>query len=56
MSSGAHHLLVEEDVHIIKNALKSDLKAQGPAVGIRKSFLEEMAFKRWALKGEQGED
>lgn len=56
MSSGTHHLVIEEDVHIIKDVLQTDLKAQGPAVGIRKNFMEEVAFDRWALKGEQGED
>lgn len=43
-------------MYTIKDGFKSDLKCQGPAVGIRKSFVEEVAFDRWALKGGQGED
>lgn len=40
----------------MQGVFKSDLKSQGPDVGIKKSFMEEVAFGRWALKGEQGED
>lgn len=56
VSSGNHHLVVEVDVDVIKGVLKTNLKTPGPAVGIRKNLMEEVAFDRWALKGEQGED